>query len=148
MARPAADRIDVLERTRVQPLHHARHPLREIEERLRCILVVAFNVTIAAFHSQRLRPRRARADRDSTREDSGEGDRQDPHGPALSCIVHPVKRGKEPDSFAAFVADQLSDLDDLVTKRMFGGTGLYLDGTFFGIIYGDRLYFRVSDATV
>jgi DNA transformation protein len=53
-----------------------------------------------------------------------------------------------PDGFAAFVHDQLSDLDGLVSRRMFGGTGLYLDDVFFGIIYSDRLYFRVSDETV
>ena len=51
-------------------------------------------------------------------------------------------------TFAAFVQDQHSDLDDLVMRRMFGGTGLYLDGVFFGIVYADRLYFRVSDATI
>ena len=51
-------------------------------------------------------------------------------------------------AFAEFVADQLSDLNDLVMKPMFGGTGLYLDGVFFGIIYSDRLYFRVSDYTI
>jgi DNA transformation protein len=53
-----------------------------------------------------------------------------------------------PDGFAAFVHDQLSDLDGLVSRRMFGGTGLYLDDVFFGIIYSDRLYFRVSDETI
>lgn len=52
------------------------------------------------------------------------------------------------DGFAAFVEDQLSDLDGVVAKRMFGGTGLYLDGVFFGIIYSDRLYFRVSEDTI
>jgi DNA transformation protein len=59
-----------------------------------------------------------------------------------------VKKAKSSDGFAAFVEDQLSDLDALVMKRMFGGTGLYLDGVFFGLIYQDRLYFRVSDETI
>ena len=59
-----------------------------------------------------------------------------------------MKRAKGPDGFAGFVEDQLSDLVDLVMKPMFGGTGLYLDGVFFGIIYSDRLYFRVSDETI
>ena len=59
-----------------------------------------------------------------------------------------MKRAKAPDGFAVFVADQLAELDDLVTKRMFGGTGLYQDGVFFGLIYGDRLYFHVSDETI
>ena len=30
---------------------------------------------------------------------------------------------------------------------MFGGAGFYLDGAFFGILYQQRLYFRVSPAT-
>ena len=50
--------------------------------------------------------------------------------------------------FAAFVLDQLSALDAIESKSMFGGVGIYLDGEFFGIVYQDRLYFRVSDATV
>lgn len=59
-----------------------------------------------------------------------------------------MKRGKAPDGFADFVEDQLSELGGLMTKRMFGGTGLYLDDVFFGIIYGDRLFFRVSEETI
>lgn len=62
--------------------------------------------------------------------------------------VRQAKRAKTSDGFAAFIRDQLSVLDDLVMKRMFGGTGLYLDDVFFGIIYGDRLYFRVSEETI
>lgn len=31
---------------------------------------------------------------------------------------------------------------------MFGGAGFYLGGEFFGLLYGERLYFRVSDETV
>ena len=31
---------------------------------------------------------------------------------------------------------------------MFGGAGLYLEGEFFGILYKDRLYFRVSADTI
>lgn len=59
-----------------------------------------------------------------------------------------VKRQTRTNGFAAFVQDQLSDLDGLVMKRMFGGTGLYLEDAFFGIIYSDRLYFRVSADTI
>jgi DNA transformation protein len=50
--------------------------------------------------------------------------------------------------FGAFVLDQLSALDGIVAKPMFGGAGFYLDGEFFGILFKDRLYFRVSDATI
>ena len=31
---------------------------------------------------------------------------------------------------------------------MFGGAGFYLDGEFFGILYKERLYFRVSADTI
>ena len=31
---------------------------------------------------------------------------------------------------------------------MFGGAGLYVDGEFFGILYKERLYFRVSADTI
>ena len=63
-------------------------------------------------------------------------------------MVRRVKRTKRSDAFADFVEHQLSALDALVMKRMFGGVGLYLDGVFFGIIYSDRLYFHVSDDTI
>jgi DNA transformation protein and related proteins len=51
-------------------------------------------------------------------------------------------------SFGAFVLDQLSALGGIEAKPMFGGAGFYLDGQFFGILFQERLYFRVSDATV
>ena len=51
-------------------------------------------------------------------------------------------------SFGAFVLDQLRELGDVVARPMFGGAGFYLDGTFFGLLYEERLYFRVSPETV
>jgi DNA transformation protein len=51
-------------------------------------------------------------------------------------------------SFGAFVLDQLSGLRGIVAKPMFGGAGLYLEGAFFGILYKEHLYFRVSAATI
>jgi DNA transformation protein len=64
-----------------------------------------------------------------------------------------VKRAVRPSSlapggFGAFVLDQLSALHGIVAKPMFGGAGFYLEGTFFGIIYKERLYFRVSSETI
>ena len=50
--------------------------------------------------------------------------------------------------FGAFVLDQLSELGEIEAKPMFGGAGFYLDGTFFGILYKQHLYFRVSDDTI
>ena len=50
-------------------------------------------------------------------------------------------------AFEAFVLDQLADAGDVVSRRMFGGIGLYCDGVFFGIIAGDALYFKVDGET-
>ena len=52
------------------------------------------------------------------------------------------------ESFKDFVLDQLTDLDDVEARRMFGGHGLYQDETFFGIIHRGRLYFKIDDTTV
>ncbi len=52
------------------------------------------------------------------------------------------------DSFKDFVLDQLSDLDDVEARRMFGGFGLYQDETVFGIIHRGRLYFKIDESTV
>jgi DNA transformation protein len=49
-----------------------------------------------------------------------------------------------PDSFAAFVLDQLSRLDGMEPRPMFGGHGLYRGGTCFGILYEGRLYFKTD----
>jgi DNA transformation protein len=51
-------------------------------------------------------------------------------------------------SFGAFVLDQLSALGGVDARPMFGGAGYYLDGEFFGILYKERLYFRVSADTI
>lgn len=64
-----------------------------------------------------------------------------------------AKRAARPSSlseggFGAFVLDQLSDLDGVEAKPMFGGAGFYLDGVFFGILYQEHLYFRVSPETI
>jgi len=50
--------------------------------------------------------------------------------------------------FKDFVLDQLADLRGLTCRAMFGGYGLSLRKTFFGIIHKDRLYFKVSPTTV
>ncbi len=44
-----------------------------------------------------------------------------------------------------YVMDQLSQLDELRSRRMFGGHGLYSGEVFFGIISNDTLYFKVGD---
>ena len=49
------------------------------------------------------------------------------------------------ESFRQFVLDQLEALD-VSAKSMFGGTGLYAGGYFFGIIASDVLYLKVDDS--
>ena len=48
-------------------------------------------------------------------------------------------------SFRQFVLDQLEPLD-VTPRSMFGGTGLYARGLFFGIIAMDALYLKVDDS--
>ena len=50
-------------------------------------------------------------------------------------------------SYLTFVLEQLADVRAVVTKRMFGGVGIYSDGTFFAVIDNDTLFFKV-DATL
>jgi DNA transformation protein len=44
-----------------------------------------------------------------------------------------------------FVREKLGVLGPVVSRRMFGGVGFYLDGVFFALMMGDRLYFKVDD---
>jgi DNA transformation protein and related proteins len=50
-------------------------------------------------------------------------------------------------SFERFVMDQLSDLEPVTSRKMFGGVGLYCGDVFFGIIARDELYLKVDDST-
>lgn len=47
--------------------------------------------------------------------------------------------------FRDFVLEQLGRVVAIDWKRMFGGVGLYADGTFFALIDDDILYFKVGD---
>ena len=49
-------------------------------------------------------------------------------------------------SYLTFVLEQLDGLRGVVTRRMFGGVGIYCDGTFFAVIDNDTLFFKVDDA--
>ena len=51
------------------------------------------------------------------------------------------------DGFRDFVLDQLADLRNVTCRAMFGGYGLYQQGTFFGIIHKGRLYFKTDRIT-
>jgi DNA transformation protein len=50
------------------------------------------------------------------------------------------------DDYLEFVADQLSGFGQVVTRKMFGGAGLYLEGIMFGLISPDnKLYLKADD---
>ena len=51
------------------------------------------------------------------------------------------------DGFKDFVLDQLSDLQVLTCRAMFGGYGLYCGRVFFGIVQKGRLYFKTNATT-
>jgi DNA transformation protein len=51
------------------------------------------------------------------------------------------------DSFVAFVLEQLDPLGPIVSKRMFGGVGLYAGDLFFAIVSRDVLYLKGDDIT-
>jgi DNA transformation protein len=51
------------------------------------------------------------------------------------------------DGFKDYVLDQLADLPGVTCRAMFGGYGLYLRNTFFGIIHKGRLYFKTDRMT-
>ena len=50
-------------------------------------------------------------------------------------------------SFLEFVLEQLDMVGPIVSKRMFGGVGLYAGDTFFALLAGDVLYLKVDDST-
>lgn len=51
------------------------------------------------------------------------------------------------DDYAAAVIQELTSLGQVMSKKMFGGIGLFLDGVMFAKVSGDSvLYFRVDDS--
>ena len=50
------------------------------------------------------------------------------------------------DDYLRWVLEQLSGAEGVSFRRMFGAFGLYRNEVFFGIISGDTLFFKVSDA--
>jgi DNA transformation protein len=49
------------------------------------------------------------------------------------------------NSYLEYVLDRLGSVGTVTARKMFGGVGLYLDTTFFGLIDNDTLYFKVND---
>ena len=57
------------------------------------------------------------------------------------------RKGAGDGTFLEFVLDQLDRLRGIESRAMFGGHGLYLNGTFFAILWRGRLYFRTDAVT-
>lgn len=53
---------------------------------------------------------------------------------------------KTSNEFAAHSADLLATVGRVVARRMFGGYGLYCEGTMFALIADDVLYLKVDEA--
>ncbi len=51
------------------------------------------------------------------------------------------------EEFLAFVLDQFSDWGGVTARKMFGGAGLYRNGTIFGLIAGDVVFFKTDEST-
>lgn len=51
------------------------------------------------------------------------------------------------DPFVEEVVERLEPVGTVHARAMFGGSGLYLEGVFFGLIANGTLYFRVDDAS-
>ena len=45
------------------------------------------------------------------------------------------------------IVGQLSSLGDITRRAMFGGHGLYWDGVIFAIVFRDRLFLKVDEAS-
>jgi len=50
------------------------------------------------------------------------------------------------DEFIDYFIDQLAAWADVSARKMFGGAGLYCDGTMFGLIADDVAYLKVDDS--
>lgn len=50
-------------------------------------------------------------------------------------------------SFLDFVLEQLADARGLKVRPMFGGYGLYMGQSFFGIVHKGSLYFRTDEGS-
>lgn len=46
--------------------------------------------------------------------------------------------------YSGFVMELLEPLGGVLLRRMFGGAGLFCHGVMFGLIAGERLYFKVG----
>ncbi len=49
------------------------------------------------------------------------------------------------EGFRDYILDQLSSIEGVRARAMFSGYGLYLGDKFFGILSGDKIYFKTND---
>jgi len=47
--------------------------------------------------------------------------------------------------FRNYIVELLEPIGQVQARNMFGGAGLYLDGTIFALLFGDTLFFKVDD---
>ena len=48
--------------------------------------------------------------------------------------------------FVQYIAEQCSGAGEIVTKKMFGDFGIYLDGKIFGLICDDNFYLKPTES--
>ena len=58
-----------------------------------------------------------------------------------------MARRKKPDPVRDEITEELGELPEFRCRAMFGGHGLYSGDTFFGVLYGRRVFLKVSDRT-
>jgi DNA transformation protein and related proteins len=49
------------------------------------------------------------------------------------------------EAFEDWALNRLSELGDITSRPMFGGHGIYWRDVIFGMVFRDRLYFKVDD---
>ena len=49
--------------------------------------------------------------------------------------------------FTDFIVEQLQELDDVYSRRMFGGFGIFCNDVMFGLVADDVLYLKTNDQT-
>jgi DNA transformation protein len=54
--------------------------------------------------------------------------------------------GVSPD-FVEFLKDQLSEFGPVSVRRMFGGAGIFRNGTMFALVAGETVYFKADHQT-
>ena len=50
------------------------------------------------------------------------------------------------DEFVPYVVEQLAGWSEVSVRRMFGGAGLYREGTMFAVVADDVAYLKVDDS--